>query len=186
MILMKRLMGSIWQCMRHSQHELSMLTVYRGALEPRFFSALLAGLSLKESDLPGPREDRESWPALRQLFTKTFLSKTRREWEEIFDGTDACCTPILTHQELEEGKVKQRPFVTLRSSPSLAISANEGDIDEGIHGQGPGVECEGWSSGGLSPGVGGEETLKEWLGWKRGQQFDVVDGGLVLKTSAKL
>ncbi len=163
-----------------------MLTIYRGALEPRFFRALLAGLSLDASDLPGPREDQSTWPALRELFTKTFKSKTRREWETIFDGTDACCTPILTHRELEESQSKQRPFVTLRSSPSFAISTNEGDVDEAIQGQGPGVEGEGWESGGLSPGVGGEETLKEWLGWKRGQQFDVVDGGLVLRDSAKL
>jgi alpha-methylacyl-CoA racemase len=163
-----------------------LLTVYSGALEPQFFDALLAGLSLKESDLPGSRMDRDTWPALRELFTKTFLSKTRAEWEAIFDGTDACCTPILTHQELEESKTTHRPFVTLRSSPSLAISSNEDGADESVHGQGPGVEGEGWSSGGLSPSVGGEETLKEWLGWKRGQQFDVVDGGLVLRDSAKL
>ena len=36
---------------------------------------------------------------MKDKFTNVFLSKTRAEWTEIFDGTDACVAPIL---ELEE------------------------------------------------------------------------------------
>ena len=63
-----------------------------GALEPQFYAALLKGLGLREADLGGKRDDRATWPKQRNLFTKIFKSKTRDEWEYIFDGTDACCT----------------------------------------------------------------------------------------------
>ncbi|KAL2162673.1 hypothetical protein VTH06DRAFT_6509 [Thermothelomyces fergusii] len=51
---------------------------------------------------------------------------------------------------------------------------------------GPGVEGRGYAARPLDPGRGGEEALGEWLGWSRGVQFDVEDGGLVLKDRARL
>lgn len=70
-----------------------------GALEPQFYAAFLKGLGLSDADLPG-QSDREGWPQLRELFTKTFLSKTRDEWAAVFDGTDACTTPVLRLSEV--------------------------------------------------------------------------------------
>jgi alpha-methylacyl-CoA racemase len=70
-----------------------------GALEPQFYAQLLTGLGLDgEADLPG-QHDRERWPELRQRFTDVFASKTRDEWTEVFGGTDACVTPVLTFAE---------------------------------------------------------------------------------------
>lgn len=152
---------------------------YRGALEPQFFAQLLKGLDIKASDLSGPREDRKTWPALRELFTETFKSKPRSEWEKIFDNTDACCTPVLTQDELEDSGYDQRPIVTLRDSPGKAIAEGDADTRPAHEGQGIGVEGNGWQSKGLSPGVGGEEVLARWMGWSRGRQYDVVNGGLV-------
>lgn len=165
------------------------LMIGRGALEPQFFAKLLKGLGLTKADLPGPREDRDTWVKLAELFTKTFKSKTRAEWEKIFDGTDACCTPVILQQELEDNGFDQRPIVTLRDTPGLALSddaAKESDSAiAAAKGQGSGVTGQGWEDEGLSPSDGGEETLKEWLGWSRGSHFDVVKGGLVLpKVSA--
>ena len=93
-----------------------------GALEPQFFAQLLKGLEIQEPNLSGKRDDRDTWPSLRHLFTQTFKTKTRAQWEEIFDNTDACCTPVLTQDELEETGYDQRPIVTLSDSPSKAIS----------------------------------------------------------------
>ncbi|KAH0000244.1 CoA-transferase family III, partial [Aureobasidium melanogenum] len=151
----------------------------KGALEPQFFAQLLKGLGIKPSDLPGPREDRNTWPALRHLFTKIFKTKSRSEWERIFDNTDACCTPVLTQDELEESGYDQRPIVTLKDSPGKAIAEGDADTRPACQGQGIGVEGSGWQSKGLAPGVGGEEVLARWMGWSRGRQYDVVDGGLV-------
>lgn len=155
---------------------------YSGALEPQFFAALLKGLSLTPTSLPGPREDRMTWPALAELFTRIFKSKTRREWEDIFDSTDACCLPVLTQEELKQHGFKQRPIVGLTGTPGLAISRGQ-DLTMA---QGDGVEGEGWTEKGLSPGAGGEQILQEWLGWRRGKDFNLERGGLVVVAKAKM
>lgn len=148
-----------------------------GALEPQFFSALLKGLGLSGRGIERTRDDRRTWPELKRTFEEIFRSKTRSEWEVIFDGTDACCTPVLDYAELErkEGgrEGDQRPAVTLTCNPSLEISGS------GNHG-------DGYNGAILVPGHGGEETLGNWLGWKRGRDFNVENGGLVKKTSSRL
>jgi len=146
----------------------------------------LKGLGIAPSSLPGPRDDRKTWPWLKRVFTGTFLTKERAEWEKIFDGTDACCTPVLTNPELEAGGFEQRPIVTLKETPGLAL--HEGPEGRGpITGQGKGVEGGGWSSGGLTPGEGGEEVIAQWVGWRRGKDYVEVKGGLeVADGKAKL
>jgi alpha-methylacyl-CoA racemase len=65
-----------------------------GALEPQFYEELIAGLGLGAADLPD-RLDKEAWPELRERFREVFVGRTRAEWEAVFDGTDACATPVL-------------------------------------------------------------------------------------------
>ncbi|HLX49265.1 MAG TPA: CaiB/BaiF CoA-transferase family protein [Streptosporangiaceae bacterium] len=69
-----------------------------GALEPKFYGALLAGLGLDAAELPA-QLDRSGWPVLRQRFTEAFGKRTRDEWAEIFSGSDACVAPVLTPTE---------------------------------------------------------------------------------------
>jgi len=164
----------------------SSLTMVRGALELQFFSELLKGLSLRAADLPGPREDRTTWPYLFDLFTKIFKSKNRREWETIFDGTDACVTPVLTQSELEQSNYVQRPIVTLKSSGALAIARNDGSGQQALHLQDSGVDGEGWTGQGMFPGQGGEKVLEQWLGWRRGRDYNVAVGGLIKLQPPKL
>jgi alpha-methylacyl-CoA racemase len=159
--------------------------VAAGAIEPQFYAAMLKGLGVKASELPGDRDKREDWPVLKEFFTKTFKSKTRAEWEDIFDGTDACVTPVLTHQDLEDRKHEQRPAVTLTASPGYAVHEGEEGRDAAT-GQGRGVEGSGWTEKGLMPGTGGEEVFGEWMGWKKGRDFGEEGGGLVVLSSAKL
>jgi alpha-methylacyl-CoA racemase len=144
----------------------------------------LKGLKLDPTSIPS-RDDRAQWPALTDLLTKTFKTKTRDEWAAIFDGTDACCTPVLTHSDLESQGFDQRPAVTLKSTPGYAIAEGDDGRSAAV-GQGIGVEGSGWSESGLKPGDGGEETLSQWLGWSKGRQYDVQGGGLVWKDAAKL
>jgi alpha-methylacyl-CoA racemase len=122
---------------------------------------------------------------LKEYFAKMFKTKTRQEWEVIFDGTDACCTPVLTHEDLEKQGHEQRPAVTLTSTPAYAVHQGEEGRAAAV-GQGKGCEGSGWSEKGLIPGKGGENTLKEWLGWSNGKQYGEEKGGLVLIESAKL
>lgn len=156
-----------------------------GAIEPQFYLALLKGLNVKAQDLPGNRDNRADWPILKSFFTQVFKTKTRAEWEKIFDGTDACCTPVFTHAELEAQGHEQRPAVTLKGSPGYAVHEGSEGRDAAT-GRGTGVEGSGWSEKGLVPGQGGEEVLKEWMGWREGRQYGSEKGGLVWKDGAKL
>jgi alpha-methylacyl-CoA racemase len=157
-----------------------------GALEPQFFVELVKGLGLEGQGWEGRRYDRDQWPELRRVLEGVFKCKTREEWERVFEGTDACCTPVYDYGEMQGDEKKegdQRSAVTLRETPCLAVRKDAADIS---HGQGDGVEGEGYVGYPLEPGNGGEETLGEWLGWSKGDQFDFREGGLVLKDRAKL
>jgi alpha-methylacyl-CoA racemase len=39
---------------------------------------------------------------LRELFRQRFLERTQAEWTAVFDGTDACCAPVLPLTEAAE------------------------------------------------------------------------------------
>ena len=143
-----------------------------GALEPQFFRALLKGLDLLH-DQPGwedKRHDASLWPRLRALFTETFKRKTRAEWEAVFDGTDACCVPVLHYRELESQQPlregDQRAAVTLRSTPLYSPADEQGGGYVGTH---------------LVPGHGGEKVLMEWTGWERGGQYELEGGAAALR-----
>jgi alpha-methylacyl-CoA racemase len=69
-----------------------------GALEPQFYAALLDGLGLAGAGLPD-QADRGGWPRLRQVFTEVFARRTRDDWTAVFEGTDACVTPVLEPAE---------------------------------------------------------------------------------------
>ncbi|WP_166903535.1 CaiB/BaiF CoA-transferase family protein [Mycobacterium sp. DL440] len=70
-----------------------------GAIEPQFYTELLVGLGLSgRADFPD-RNDVSQWELLREIFTEAFLARTRDEWVGVFDGTDACVTPVLTFTE---------------------------------------------------------------------------------------
>ncbi|MGA4867114.1 CaiB/BaiF CoA transferase family protein [Streptomyces lavendulocolor] len=69
-----------------------------GALEDRFYGALLDGLGLG-ADLVPDRSDRANWPALRELFAARFATRTRDAWAAAFDGTEACVSPVLSVPE---------------------------------------------------------------------------------------
>ena len=69
-----------------------------GALEPQFYTELLAGLGLADADLPA-QLDRTGWPVLRAAFARIFAERTRDDWARSFTGTDACVTPVLSFGE---------------------------------------------------------------------------------------
>ncbi|GAW12534.1 hypothetical protein ANO14919_019040 [Xylariales sp. No.14919] len=158
-----------------------------GALEPQFYAALVKGLGLVHKGWDRTRWDRDTWPEMKAAFENVFKSKIRSEWEKIFDGTDACCLPVLEYSELETDPARegdQRPLVTLRETPCLAI--NEKVDDQRLQGQGAGVSGSGYEPLPLGLGEGGEEALNRWFGFTKGRDFEVEKGGLVLKTKPKL
>jgi len=69
-----------------------------GAVEGRFYAQLLERLGLSNAGLPS-QHDRNGWPVLRERFAAAFLTRTRDEWCEVFDGSDACVAPVLGFSE---------------------------------------------------------------------------------------
>jgi alpha-methylacyl-CoA racemase len=67
-----------------------------GALEDKFYRELLDRLDL--AGLPD-REDPASWPAIRAALTDRFARRTQAEWEQVFDGVDACVAPVRSLAE---------------------------------------------------------------------------------------
>jgi alpha-methylacyl-CoA racemase len=66
-----------------------------GAIEPQFYAELrkLAGLDDKMYDA---QMSRDQWPGLHHKMSAIFKMKTRDEWAAIFDGTDACVSPVIS------------------------------------------------------------------------------------------
>lgn len=80
-----------------------------GAIEPQFYAELLQGLEIDPEGLP-MQIDPNGQDQLEKLFAEKFKTKTRDEWAAIFDGTDACTTPVLTFTEAE-----QNPHIAART-----------------------------------------------------------------------
>jgi alpha-methylacyl-CoA racemase len=72
-----------------------------GAIEPQFYAQLLKGLGLDAASLP-KQMDAASWPDMKRRFAGIFRAKSRAEWEKIFEGTDACVSPVLSPTEAAE------------------------------------------------------------------------------------
>jgi alpha-methylacyl-CoA racemase len=72
-----------------------------GALEPQFYAELLQRLELDPADLPD-QGDVAGWPKIREALRRAFRTRTRSEWSELLDGTDACVAPVLSMAEAAE------------------------------------------------------------------------------------
>lgn len=69
-----------------------------GSIEPQFQATLCERLGLPHGFF-GAADDRASWPALRDRLAAVFAEKPRSHWEALFEGTDACVTPVLSLDE---------------------------------------------------------------------------------------
>ncbi|CAN5150112.1 alpha-methylacyl-CoA racemase [soil metagenome] len=65
-----------------------------GALEPQFFAELMRGTGLDFE-----QRDQSTWPAMRAALAAVFLTQTRDEWADVFEGVDACVAPVLSLSE---------------------------------------------------------------------------------------
>lgn len=103
------------------------LDVAVGCLEPPFWSQFLVGLGLVEADLP-PQYERSAWPQVKQLVAERLASADRAHWVGVFDGTDACVTPVLdfeqaaTHPHLVEREVLVEVDGVLQAAPAPRFS----------------------------------------------------------------
>jgi alpha-methylacyl-CoA racemase len=136
------------------------------ALEPVFWAAFCKGFGILEKDWGGKREDRKSWPKIKEILREKFRSKTQGEWEAIFMGTDACCTPVLTYdQQQTRGYCHQLP-IHLTGSAGIQLPTGAGQ----------------WEMEPIANGEGGERVLNEWLGYRKDAEY-VIQKGVFEKVS---
>ena len=73
-----------------------------GAIEPQFYAMLLEKLCLAEDSEFSAQMQPERWPSLKRRLALLFATRTRDEWCELLEGTDACFAPVLSMAEATE------------------------------------------------------------------------------------
>ncbi|MDI2028767.1 CaiB/BaiF CoA-transferase family protein [Saccharopolyspora sp. TS4A08] len=137
-----------------------------GALEPKFYAELLDRLELT-GKVPD-RDDASNWPELRATFAETFKQRTRQEWTEVFEGSDACFAPVLSmaeaeqHPHLAARQTLVRRDGTLQPAPAPRFSHTPNPE--------PGPVA--------TPGAHTEEVLRDW-----GLPQDLLDSGAMRSAS---
>lgn len=104
-----------------------------GALEPRFYAALLEVLGLPWAP---DRGDPQNWPELRALFAARFSERTRDEWAAAFAGSQACAEPVLSLREAaaDPHLTARGTYVTrdgfIEPAPAPRFSRTPGELSE--------------------------------------------------------
>jgi len=126
-----------------------------GAIEPQFY-AELCRLTGFEASVDGPphQMDQSSWPGRKEAMAVLFATKTRDEWCEVLEHTDACFAPVLSFEEaaahphnVERGTFTEVAGVT-QPAPAPRLSRTPGAV------QRPPAHA----------GQHTDEVLAEWLG----------------------
>ncbi len=140
-----------------------------GALEPQFYEELVKGLGLA-GELPD-RYDFARHDELRGAVADRFRERTQAEWAEVFEGTDACCTPILPLTEAaEHPHMKAREtYVTrdglLQPAPAPRFSRTAPSLTTG-------------------PSVPGGQTRAALEAWGVSDVDALIDSGAAVQSSS--
>jgi len=123
-----------------------------GALEPQFYAELITRVGFADDVDLARQMDGSTFPEMREKFTVLFKTKTRDEWCEVLEHTDACFAPVLTMAEaVDHPHIKARNTVVHeygldQPAPAPRFSRTPGTI------QGPPA----W------PGQHTDEVLTDW------------------------
>ena len=73
-----------------------------GAIEPQFYAELVERLGVSDDEFlaPSRQNDRAVWAEGKKRLATVFGSRTRAEWETVFEGSDACFAPVLAPHEV--------------------------------------------------------------------------------------
>jgi alpha-methylacyl-CoA racemase len=122
-----------------------------GPIEPHFFAILLDKLGVPRETM-GDQNDRDQWYGDSAKLAAVIRTRTRDEWCEVLEGTDACFAPVLSLQEapghphIRARGLLQEHFGLIQPAPAPRFSRTPGSI------QGPPAAV----------GDGGAELLRAW------------------------
>ncbi len=71
-----------------------------GAIEPQFYAELLQRLGASAQEDFSNQFDIANWPAMKERMSTLIKQKTRDEWDELLEGSDACYAPVLSLDEV--------------------------------------------------------------------------------------
>ncbi|KAJ7427837.1 Alpha-methylacyl-CoA racemase [Willisornis vidua] len=115
-----------------------------GAIEPQFYNQFIKGLGLDSKELPDQLSISD-WPEMKKKVASIFAQKTQAEWFSIFDGTDACVTPVLSLNDValnqhnkqrssfiknDQGEISPRPAPLLSRTPAVPSCKRDPFIGE--------------------------------------------------------
>jgi alpha-methylacyl-CoA racemase len=69
-----------------------------GAIEPQFYRTLLEACGIDDPQFQRQWDEGE-WAALREKLAAVFRTRTRDQWCELLEGTEACFAPVLAMGE---------------------------------------------------------------------------------------
>ncbi|MBD9504783.1 CaiB/BaiF CoA transferase family protein [Pseudomonas sp. BGr12] len=72
-----------------------------GAIEPQFYAELLQRCGIDDPQFQQQMDPRQ-WPQLKAKLTALFLQRSRAQWCELLEGSDACFAPVLDWAEAAE------------------------------------------------------------------------------------
>lgn len=122
-----------------------------GPIEPQFYALLLKLCGITDPQLLQV-QDIDQWPQLKTRMAGVFRSRTRAQWCELLEGTDACFSPVL---DLDEAPTHPQNrdranFVTIggvtQPAPAPRFERTPGRISR----EPP------------RPGEHGQEVVREW------------------------
>jgi len=81
-----------------------------GCIEAKFFAEMLARLGITPEGFGG-QHDKARHPAQMAQLEAVFASRSMAEWAAVFEGSDACVTPVLSYEE-----VAKNPHMAARAA----------------------------------------------------------------------
>ena len=141
-------------------------------VEPKFYAELLERIGLDAGDAPHST-DRADWPASKARLAALFRTRTRDEWCEILEGTDACFSPVLGMEEAHRHPhnaargtfVERDGIVQPNAAPRFDRTPS-------------GIRCSP-----PAPGSGTRRVLAQW-GFGTAEIDDLADRGIIAPANA--
>lgn len=87
-----------------------------GAIEPQFYAVLRERCGLINDVEFDKQMDPTQWPKLKKRLVEIFKQRTRDDWVELLEGTEACFAPVLDLDEAPKHRhnVARGTFITLK------------------------------------------------------------------------
>lgn len=104
-----------------------------GAIEPQFYQTFLNLMAI-EDPLFEDQWEVSKWPVLRQKLEAIFMQRTRDEWTSVFEGTDACVTPVLSlveaaeHPHIRSRQTLSKTRLGIQPSPAPRFGVTQSEM----------------------------------------------------------